>query len=77
MHARVMADYEQLIKNLELQIKVLKGDRTYLESRVTQMEKFAADLQKSNKLSVVGWKITSGIGWAGVLALAITALAID
>lgn len=77
MHARVVADYERIIKNLELEIKVLQGDRKYNKARVSELETFTADLQKSRNIAVVGWKITAGVGWVGVLALAITALAVN
>lgn len=77
MHARVVADYEQLIKNLELELKVFKGDRNYNKARVSELETFTANLQKSRNVAVVGWKITAGVGWVGVLALAITALAVN
>lgn len=77
MHARVVSDYERIIKNLTLEIQVLQGDRTYNKSRVSELETFSAELQKANKLGVMGWKITAGVGWLGTLAFAITALAVS
>jgi len=75
MHARVVADYERIIKNLTLEVQVLQGDRSYNKSRVSELETFSADLQKANKLGLMGWKITAGVGWVGTLAFAIVALA--
>jgi hypothetical protein len=77
LHGEVVEDLERVIKARETQIKLLQGDRDYLKSRVLEEHQFALDIQKSEKMSVLGWKITAGVGWAGVLALAITALAVN
>ena len=75
LHGEIVEELERVIKTRETQIKLLQGDRDYLKSRVLEEHQFALDIQKSEKMSVMGWKITAGVGWAGVLALAITALA--
>ena len=76
-HALVIADLERVIKHLKLEITIFQDDRKFNATRLAETKQFALDVQKSDKLSVVGWKITAGIGWAGVLALAITSLAVN
>ncbi len=74
-HQLLVTDFEQLVGNLKLQINLLENDRKYLTTRVSEVEKFSLQTQKSQKISVLGWKITAATGWVGVLALAITSLA--
>ena len=76
-HAAVVADLERVIKHLKLEIDILQGDRKFNHTRIKESEDFALEVQKSERRAVLGWKITAGAGWLGVLALAITALAVN
>jgi hypothetical protein len=76
-HQLLIQDYERIIDNLELEVTLLQKDRDFWKARITEEKDFSLELQKSERLSVLGWKITAGVGWAGVLALGITALAVN